>query len=515
MGPAAAETPSLGDLALRVRGVSKRFPGVQALDGVDFALAVGEVHALVGENGAGKSTLVKVLTGAIRRDAGTVEVFGHPMELRSPAEALRAGIAAIYQEFNLVPHLTVAENIFLGREPRRRAGFLHWRELETRARQVLSRMQISLDPAAVVAHLSVAGQQMVEIAKALSVGARILVMDEPSAALTEHDLKALFEQVKRLQGQGVSVIYISHRLAEIFDVADRATVLRDGRVVGTRRVQDLDEVRLVRMMVGRDLEAPLRGEGATAGEVGLRAVNLRAPGVEGCSLQVRRGEVVGVAGLVGSGRSELARAIFGASPRDGQVYVDGRLLRPGSPRAAFRAGLGLLAEDRKLQALLMEMTVRENVTLSNLAPLTVGGLVRRSREEAAAQGMVERLDIRPRATARPVSQLSGGNQQKVVLARLLFTQCRVLILDEPTRGVDVGAKAEIHRLIRRLADDGAAVLMISSELPELLKVADRILVMRRGRLVGELAAAQATEERIMVLATGAQGVGQDEVTGLG
>jgi len=490
--------------ALEVRGVSKAFPGVQALRDVDFTLLPGEVHALVGENGAGKSTFVKILTGALTKDAGVMRVFGRPYEPRSPWDALRAGIGAIYQEFNLVPHLTVAENLFLGREPRRVGGLVNWRRLNAMAKEVLSRLGLPLSPKAYVADLSVAGQQMVEIAKALSVGARILLMDEPSAALTEHDLEALFEQVRRLRSQGVSIIYISHRLAEVFNIADRATVLRDGEVVGTRSVAGLEEMELVRMMVGREVEAGLP-PAATPSVEPLLQVERVSSGrrVRNCTLQVRAGEMVGLGGLVGSGRTELARAIFGAAPRTGKVLVAGRPLPPGSPRAAIRAGVGFLPEDRKLQGLLLRMLVRENVTLANIRAVARQGFISASRERAAVRPFIADLQIRPPETDRAVMYLSGGNQQKVVLAKWLFTRSRVLLLDEPTRGIDVGAKAEVHLLMRRLADQGAALLVISSELPELLKVSDRILVMREGNIVGELARQEATEEKVMALATGA------------
>ncbi len=492
------------EIALLARGVSKRFPGVQALDGVDFELRAGEVHALVGENGAGKSTLVKILTGALPRDSGEIFVFGQRVEFHSPRDALAAGIAAIFQEFNLVPYLTVAENIFLGREPRRPGGLVDWPRLERQAAQVLGELRAAVNPRAFVADLSVAGQQMVEIAKALSVGARILIMDEPSAALTEHDLAALFERIRLLKAQGVSIIYISHRLAEIFEIADRATVLRDGRVVGTVDVRDVDEAMLVRMMVGREIRETVARAAEAPGKPMLVVRGLSSLGqVYDCSLEVRAGEIVGIAGLVGSGRTELARAIFGAAPRTGQVLVGGRTLPPGSPRAAIDMGLGLVPEDRKLQGLLLQMLVRENITITNLRAVAAAGFVRGGAEEAAARELVARLDIRPPDTRRPVMNLSGGNQQKVVLAKWLFSRCNVLILDEPTRGVDVGAKAEIHRLMRRLTDEGAAILMISSELPEILTVADRVLVMREGRIVGELSHDQATEEKIMMLATGA------------
>ncbi|MCX7599277.1 MAG: sugar ABC transporter ATP-binding protein [Armatimonadetes bacterium] len=503
MSPHATTTEAVAP-ALEVRGVSKFFPGVQALRNVDFTLRAGEVHALVGENGAGKSTFIKILPGALPKDAGIMRVFGQAYEPRSPWDALRAGISAIYQEFNLVPYLTVAENLFLGREPRRAGGLVDWRRLNAMARDVLMRLGMPLNPRAYVANLSVAGQQMVEIARALSVGARILLMDEPSAALTEHDLERLFEQVRRLRSQGVSVIYISHRLAEIFTIADRATVLRDGEVVGTRDVAGLQEMDLVRMMVGRQVETGSLAGGAPGQEPLLQVEGVSSGGmVHDCTFEVRAGEIAGIGGLVGSGRTELARAIFGAAPRTGRVVVAGKVLPPGSPRAAIRAGLGLLPEDRKLQGLLLRMLVRENITLANVGAVACYGFISARRERAAARPLIADLDIRPPETDRAVMYLSGGNQQKVVLARWLFTRSQVLILDEPTRGIDVGAKAEVHMLMRRLTDQGAALLVISSELPELLKVSDRILVMREGSIVGVLAREEATEEKVMALATGA------------
>ncbi len=503
----AQDTRTAQPVVLRMSGITKDYPGVRALDDVSFDLREGEVHALVGENGAGKSTLMKVLSGAVTRDAGTVELQGSPLRIDSPQDAMAAGISTIYQEFNLVPYLSVAENIFLGREPTRGPGLIDWRRMYAEADALLDRLGAEFSSRAQVRTLSVAEQQMVEIAKALSVDARVLVMDEPSATLTEPELQLLFAQIRRLKAAGVSVIYISHRLEEIFEIADRVTVLRDGRHIATEAVADLTAADIVRMMVGRELTDTRYEVLPAFGQELLRVEGLtRGKAVRDVSFALRGGEILGLAGLVGAGRTELARLLFGADRADaGQVYLYGQPVRINSPSQAIRRGLGFVTEDRKLQGLVLSMAVSENITLSHLNAVSRLGFLRGREERRAAEKFVEDLDIRTPSVRQIVRNLSGGNQQKVVLAKWLFTRSKVMIFDEPTRGIDVASKAEIHQIMRNVAAGGAGVIMISSELPEILEMSDRILVMHEGRLAGELARAEATQEKIMLLATGQEG----------
>ena len=503
MTPLSPDTPA----AVEMANVSKSFPGVQALDGVTFGVRKGEVHALLGENGAGKSTLMKILAGAQPADAGEIRLEGEPVRIHSPQDAQQLGISVIYQEFNLVPALSVAENIFLGREPTGPLGVMRWRQLYGDADALLERVGVSMDVRAPVDRLSVAHQQVVEIAKALSMAATVLVMDEPSSALTEHELENLFVLIRGLKAEGVSIVYISHRLEEIFEIADRVTVLRDGQHVRTADVSEVTRGDLIRWMVGREVDESSQLTGTGPGEERLVVEGIRVPGkLHDVSFSVRRGEVVGLTGLVGAGRTELARAIFGADPtHEGRVLLDGEEVHLRSPKDAVRLGVGLVPEDRKLQGLVLGMNVRENSTLSSLRSLCTLGFVRGRQERAHTSGQVEALSIRTPTIEQLVRNLSGGNQQKVVLAKWLLSNCRVLMFDEPTRGVDVGAKAEIHQLIRELANRGVAILMISSELPEVLNVSDRILVMHDGRIVGALGREEATQEGIMHLATGGKG----------
>ena len=493
-------------LAVEMVSISKSFPGVQALDGVSFGVRRGEVHALVGENGAGKSTLIKILAGAQPADAGEIRIDGRAVRIASPQDAQRLGVSVIYQEFNLVPALSVAENIFLGREPTGLAGVMRWGQLYRDAEEVLARVGVPMDVRTPVDRLSVARQQVVEIAKALSTDASVLVMDEPSSALTEHELQSLFELIRGLKAGGVSIVYISHRLEEIFEIADRVTVLRDGQHVETADAAGATRADLIRWMVGREVDESAKLTGGDFGETRLSVEGVSVPGkLHDVSFSVQRGEVVGLTGLVGAGRTELARAIFGADPMErGRVLLDGEEVHLTSPQDAVKLGVGLVPEDRKLHGLVLGMSVRENSTLSSLKSLCTFGFVRRREERSRTDGQVEALSIRTPTIEQLVQNLSGGNQQKVVLAKWLLSNCRVLMFDEPTRGVDVGAKAEIHQLIRALANQGVAVLMISSELPEVLNISDRILVMHDGRIVGELGPAEATQERIMHLATGGE-----------
>jgi len=495
----------MSDHLIELSGIDKSFGATRALKNVDLSIERGSIHALVGENGAGKSTLMKILSGAQPMDAGELLVEGMPCRLQSPHHAQQLGISMIYQEFNLSPNLNVAENIFLGREPRRGpTPFVDWRRLYADARAVLARIGVKMDVQRPVSGLSVAEQQMVEIAKALSVNARIIVMDEPSATLTDHELEALFRLIHELKKQGIGLIYISHRLEEIAAIGDRVTVMRDGQYVGTENVSDVDREKLIHMMVGRKLQEEFPKEFFPRGRERLRVEDITRRGVfDNVSFSLNEGEIVGITGLVGAGRTEVARAIFGADPLDaGALFLDGAPLAPRDPGAAIRQGIGLLTEDRKNQGLVLEMSVRENTTLANLAALTVGPFVRQGREREVAGGFVKSLKIRTPGVEQAARNLSGGNQQKVVLAKWLFTDCKVLIFDEPTRGIDVGAKVEIYRLMNDLVRQGVAVLMISSELPEVLGMCDRILVMHEGHLAGELSRENATQERVMALATG-------------
>jgi ABC-type sugar transport system ATPase subunit len=505
---------------LRVEGVGKTFPGVVALEDVSLEVFPGEVLGLVGENGAGKSTLMKILSGVYAPEGGQIFIDGQPVTIHDPRHAQRLGISIIYQEFNLMPNLTVEENVFVGREPNN-GGVVRWRALRGQTQELLNQLEVQLDPRAVVRDLSVAEQQMVEIAKALSLNARLVVMDEPTSALTETEVTALFSIIRGLKARGLAVIYISHRLEEIFAICDRVTVLRDGQLAGELSIKQATPDRVVRLMVGRPLGDLFRPEEAerrlkTLAERspspilevrGLgRTGTLRDPAaivLEEISFTLRPGEIVGLAGLVGSGRTEIARAVFGADAYDrGEILIEGEKVNIRSPRDAIRLGIGLVPEDRKLQALILKLAIRENLVLSILRRLSRLGIVNFRAERAMSKRLVESLRVRTPSIEQKVLNLSGGNQQKVVIAKWLALRPKILIMDEPTRGIDIGAKAEVHSLMHQLAADGVAILMISSELPEILFMSDRILVMRQGRIAGELARKDATQESIMALATG-------------
>ncbi|MGW7515985.1 sugar ABC transporter ATP-binding protein [Streptomyces sp. NPDC054796] len=495
---------------LRTEGIRKTFPGVVALDGVDFDLRAGEVHVLLGENGAGKSTLIKILSGMYQPDAGRVLREGAPVRVHGAEDAERLGIATIHQEFNLVPHLTVAENIYLGRQPRR-FGLIDRKRMEADAAELLHRVGVNVPPGTPVRELGIARRQMVEIAKALSLRARVLIMDEPTAALTADEVERLFEIVRGLRADGVGVVFITHHLEEIAALGDRVTVLRDGRSVG-QVAADTPRDDLVRLMVGRSIEQQYprvtgTATGTATGTQGpplLRVSGLsRAGTFDGVGFEVRAGEVVGLAGLVGSGRTEVARAVFGADGYDsGTVEVLGRKLPRGDVSAAMAAGIGLVPEDRKGQGLLLDASVQENLGLVTLRGATRGGLVDVSGQRRAATGIAERLGVRMTSIDQHVRTLSGGNQQKVVIGKWLLGRSKLLILDEPTRGIDVGAKVEIYELVNELTASGHAVLMISSDLPEVLGMSDRVLVMSQGRIAGELTADRATQDDVMRLAVG-------------
>jgi ribose transport system ATP-binding protein len=497
--PVAAPVP-----VLALHRIRKTYPGVVALDGVDLDLLAGEVHVLLGENGAGKSTLMKIISGAVSRDAGEIRVNGMPADVSTPRHAQALGIGIIYQEFNLIPHLTAGENIFLGREPALAPGVIDQRKLMREAQRQLDDLGVAIDARAIVSRLSVAEQQMIEVAKALSLDARVLIMDEPTSALTSQEITELFAAIRRLKARGVAIVYISHRMEELFAIGDRVTVLRDGRQVGTRRVGETSMTELVRMMVGRDLQEQYPKQRAAIGEEVLRVERLRRDGVlHDISFALRRGEVVGLAGLMGSGRTELARALFGADALDGgRVFVRGEERKISSPRVAIDLGLGFLTEDRKQQGLVLVLSVQENICLPCVGRWSRAGVVQSSREAAAAEQRISELRIKTPSPRQRVLNLSGGNQQKVVLAKWLCTEADILIFDEPTRGIDVGSKVEIYQLMNQLATRGAAILMISSELPEILGMSDRILVMHAGRITGEFTAAEATQEKLLAAALG-------------
>ncbi len=499
---AAAHTAPL----LRLTGLTKRFPGVTALDDVSLAVRAGEIHALLGENGAGKSTLLKIVSGAQSPDAGTIEWRGQPITLASPHAAQRQGIVTIYQEFTLIPDLSIAENVFVGREPLR-GGFVDGRQMQRDTRAITARIGLMLDPATPVRALSVAEQQMVEIARALSMDSRLIIMDEPTSALSGAEVSRLLDIMRGLRRDGIAVIFVTHRLEEAATICDRLTVLRDGKLVGERAMADTKMDEMIRMMVGRSEQALYRRPqarhkvgGVRLSVRGLRTDPTRGTTLHGVDLDVRAGEILGIAGLVGAGRTEFSRAVFGADPIvAGTIEVDGRPLVIRSPRDAIRAGIGLVPEDRKQQALFLAQAVRPNFSIAALAKFSRGPFVDTRAETRALEGYREAMHIRMRGPEQIVIDLSGGNQQKVVLARWLSLEPKVLIVDEPTRGVDIAAKAEVHELLDALAGRGIAIIAISSELPEVMAISDRIVTMREGRITGELAAADATAERLMGL----------------
>ena len=493
-----------GETVLLMEHIDKSFPGVHALDDVTFEVKKGEVHVLLGENGAGKSTLMRILAGAYRKDAGRIFLQGEEANIDSPKRALDLGIAVIYQELNLVPFLNAAENMYLGRQPTRGA-FIKWRDLYAQAEAELEKLDVHVNVRVPVTRLSVANQQMIEISKALSVNADIIVMDEPTSALTSHEIEELFQAIRRLKEAGVSIIYISHRLEEVFEVGDRATVLRDGQRVDTVDLADVTIDDLIRMMVGRELTQKFPKIEAELGDEILRVENLsRHKELHNISFSLRAGEILGVFGLVGAGRTEVARAIFGADPIDsGQIYVNGNPVRIRSPRDAIALGFGFLTEDRKGQGLVPNMSVLGNITLAALSRLFPSSpFLSHAKEQAVGEQYVRDLAIRTPSMRQLVKFLSGGNQQKVIVARWLCSRSRILIFDEPTRGIDVGAKVEVYQLMNELVKEGVGVIMISSELPEILGMSDRVLVLHNGAVAGNVPRGEATQEYLLQLAYG-------------
>jgi ABC-type sugar transport system ATPase subunit len=490
-------------IVLAASGLTKDFPGVRALDGVSFEVRQGEVHALAGANGAGKSTLMRILSGAERPDAGEILMHGRPVRFRSPHDALRAGVAMMHQELQPFPAMSVAENIAMGREPARGPlGWLDKAAMRRQARDLLKRLEAGIEPDRIMGTLTAAEMQTVEIAKALAWDSRVLIMDEPTSAISSREAEALFRIIGELAGRGVAVVYISHKMDEIFRLAARITVLRDGRRVATRPAAELNPESLIALMVGRELSAPQAGGQPPTGELALEVRELRQAGAfEGVSFSIRRGEILGMAGLMGAGRTAVGCALAGIEPASaGEIRVSGRPVRIRNPRDAIACGIAWVSEDRKGFGIVPRLGVKENITLASLRRFCYGPVIRRREEEQAAAAQAQALSIKTAGLDRPVQTLSGGNQQKVVLARGLLAEPQILILDEPTRGIDVAAKAEIHGLIRRLAGGGRAVLLISSETEELLALSHRILVMRQGRISGELEAQGAAAAQILRLA---------------
>ncbi len=505
---------------LRMNNISKAFPGVVALSGADLTVGYGEVHALIGQNGAGKSTMIKILTGAYRRDSGDIVFDGRPVDFRTPQHAQANGVSTIYQEINLVPYRSVAENIFMGREPRR-LGFINWPKLNRDAAAVLERTGIRVDVTQPLMNLNVATQQMVAIARAVSFQSKLVVMDEPTSSLDDREVETLMGVIRRLRDDGVSVIFITHRLDELYQVCDRVTIMRDGQTVEQRAMQEISKLDLVARMLGKEL-GEVRREGLTAFQGGthqaerelLDARHLkRGRALTDASVSVNAGEIVGLAGLLGSGRTELARAVFGADKvEEGEIRFEGHAADFHSPADAIQAGIGFCSEDRKGEGIIPALSVRENLTLAALPALSRHGIVARDQQQELVDRFIQRLGIRTSGPEQKISELSGGNQQKVLLARWLCLNPKLLILDEPTRGIDVGAKAEIQGLINELADDGLGVLMISSEIEELTEGSDQVVVLRDGRTVAELPRNQVSQDSIMTaMAHGDQHSAQETI----
>jgi len=493
---------------IEIDRITKNFAATRALDNVSFNIAPGSVHAMVGENGAGKSTLMKILVGVHQPGSGRIILDGQPVSILSPEKSRALGFGIVFQEIVLCANLSIMENLFLGNEPRSK-GWLRWREMEKKSREVLKKVRLDLSPKTLVQELSVAQKQMIQIARAILYQPRLIIFDEPTSALTQDSVEDLFQIIRALHQEGVTVLYISHKLEEIFEIADTVTVLRDGKHIGTLPVPEVTEDRLVQMMVGRELDLSIRRKEVKPGGVLLKAENVIAGRLEKISFEVRAGEVLGIAGLVGSGRSELVESLFGIEPiESGKIWLGETEITylPIADRA--RAGMALVPEDRQLEGLIFTMSLRQNLTLPSVAIglKSVGKrVILRNRESSLAKEAVENLKIITSSLDAEIQSLSGGNQQKVMIGKWFLVKPRVFILDEPTRGIDVGAKAEIHRLIRKMADEGKAIVVVSSELPELLALSDRVLVMRSGKLMGEVCGDKLCEEEIMRLAVASVG----------
>lgn len=497
---------------IEMSGIQKAFNGNVVLKDVQFQLADGEIHALMGENGAGKSTMMKILTGIYERDNGVIKVDGEEVHFKSPKEAEAKGIAVIHQELNILPDLTVAENLFLGNEQTIGMGIMKNKEMNKEAQRILSQLGLDIDVRMPAGALSVGKQQIIEIAKAMETKANVIIMDEPTAALTDREIQTLFKTIRKLQSEGVSFVYISHRMEEIFAICDRITILRDGEYVGVRTIKDTTFDEIVQMMVGRELGERFPGRTAAIGDVKLEVKGLTRQGLcEDIHFSVRKGEIVALAGLMGAGRTEVAQAIFGyRKMTKGELFIDGKAVKINNPREAKKRGIGFVTEDRKTQGLVVDFSIKENIAMANFDKTSKSGIIRASKEKSFVGKLVEKLGVKTPSAELPAKSLSGGNQQKVVIAKWLGIKPEILILDEPTRGVDIGAKKEIYQIMNDLAEQGVAILMISSELPEVIGMSDRVLVMHEGKITGEVAGDDMTQEKIMHYATGGDKVVQSQ-----
>ena len=493
-------------MQIEMRGIDKSFGGNAVLKNAGFLLDDGEVHALMGENGAGKSTLMKILTGVYTKDAGQVIVDGKEVCYNNPQEAEKAGIVFIHQELNVLFDLTVEENMFLGKEIKKAFGICDRKAMRKRVQEILDMLGVDIDPTQRMDELSIGQQQMIEIAKALMVDAKVLIMDEPTAALTQSETEVLFKVVNSLRQKGVSIVYISHRMEEIFELCDRITILRDGTYIDTKRIADIDMNDIVKMMIGREIGERYPVRNSKIGDVAFEVKNLNCPGAfENVSFEVRAGEVLGVSGLMGAGRTEIMQAIFGNMPNvTGQLLLDGKEIKNKNPQQAIQNGIGFITEDRKVEGLMLEESIMKNISLANLGRISNGGVINKKKEQELVNKGIEELRIRCFGPQHECNNLSGGNQQKVIFAKWIYTNPKVLILDEPTRGVDIGAKKEIYNIINELAAKGVAIIMVSSELPEVLGMSDRVMVVREGEVRGILNKEEANQESIMTLATGGE-----------